>query len=184
MWWRWQQNCTWRCHLGCNLGGNMAGNTPVVKVCRKLYTSRHTWTRTLDFRTSWPEGTLCHQGRAYEEDTAGCEGPHHEILMQADCSGGQSSPCAVAPRGMKEGYVKYKWSSSLVLWRYYRINSLLRQVWPSSVEFVRFSFQRFYREPSKCVMAQQTDNFIHSFIHSFINGCAALYWAHTSSSVS
>jgi hypothetical protein len=54
MWWRWQQNCTWRCHLGCNWGGNMAGNTRIVRACRKLYTSRHTWTRTPDFGTSWP----------------------------------------------------------------------------------------------------------------------------------
>jgi hypothetical protein len=33
-----------------------------------------------------------HQGWAYEKDTAGCQGPHHVILMEADCSGGQSSP--------------------------------------------------------------------------------------------
>jgi hypothetical protein len=70
----------------------MAGNTSVVKVCRKFYTSRHMWTRTPDFRMSWPEETWCHQVWAYEEDTAGCQGPHHVIRMEVDCSGGQSSP--------------------------------------------------------------------------------------------
>jgi hypothetical protein len=102
MWWRWQQNCTWRCHLWCNWGSNMAGNNPVVRVYRKLYTSRHTRTQTPDFRTLCPEGTLCHQGWAYEKDTAGCQGPHHVILIEADFSGRQSSRWVVVPRG-REG---------------------------------------------------------------------------------
>jgi hypothetical protein len=94
--------------LGCGGGGNRTA----LDVATLGVTEVATWLETLQL-SEYEESFTRHYMRGREllilgrrdtkelcvtkvehneEDTAGCQGPHHVILMEADYSGGQSSP--------------------------------------------------------------------------------------------